>query len=37
AAVECAFNGEALTTWHWLNPPELAKPADPAKANASQH
>lgn len=31
AAVECAFNGEALATWHWLNPPDLAKPADPAK------
>jgi hypothetical protein len=37
AAVECAFNGEALTTWHWLNPPELAKPADPAKSDATQH
>jgi len=36
AAVECAFNGEALTTWHWLNPPELAKPADPAKSDATQ-
>jgi hypothetical protein len=37
AAVECAFKGEALTTWHWLNPPELAKPAEPAKSDATQH
>jgi hypothetical protein len=37
AAVECAFNGEALATWHWLNPPDLAKPADPAKPDVTQH
>jgi hypothetical protein len=36
AALECAFNGETLKTWHWLNPPELAKP-DPAKSSVTQH
>jgi hypothetical protein len=37
AAVECSFKGDALTTWHWLSPPELAKPADPAKSGETQH
>jgi hypothetical protein len=37
AAVECSFKGDALTTWHWLSPPELAKPADPAKSDETQH
>jgi hypothetical protein len=37
AAVECVFNGDALTTWHWLSPPELAKPGASTKSGVTQH
>jgi hypothetical protein len=36
AAAECMFNGESLTTMHWLSPPELATSADSGKPEATQ-